>query len=208
MPLAADFRIPVGEGGYGEGGLVSSHRSQHPQEHMALAEQTHALLSPVPTLRGTPHPLERQGGGGHSLMKPRGYPLPVPFLGDELNGVSDVNPCRKTGGGCHLGYLGGGCLPKTRDAKVGYPHPPGAPDRHTPPQKIGRGWSPGTKTEQTKNVLSDVKSFPENGVNPHPRVPGRGGVLRHAGWREGGGGAPAGKKDRHPLQSHEDGMSP
>ncbi|GAB6286664.1 MAG: hypothetical protein STSR0009_28660 [Methanoregula sp.] len=36
-----------------------------------------------------------------------GSPLPIPFLGDNLSSVSDVNPCRKTGGGCHLGYLGG-----------------------------------------------------------------------------------------------------
>ncbi len=33
-------------------------------------------------------------------MKPKGYPHPVSVLGDELNRVSDVNPCRKTGGGC------------------------------------------------------------------------------------------------------------
>ncbi len=63
---------------------------------------------PHPLPKGHPLPFERQGGGGHALMKTRGSPLPIPFLGDDLKRVSDVNPCRKTGGGCHLGYLGRG----------------------------------------------------------------------------------------------------
>ena len=37
-----------------------------------------------------------------------GVPLPISFLGDELNRVSDVNPCRKTGGGAPWGTLDGG----------------------------------------------------------------------------------------------------
>ena len=65
-------------------------------------------VPPFPTQRGTPLPLERQGGGGHALMKPRGSPLPIPFLGEDLNSVTDVNPCRITGGGCPQGHLGWG----------------------------------------------------------------------------------------------------
>ncbi len=64
-------------------------------------------IPPIRHQRGTPLTLERQGGGGPSLMKPRGSPLLIPFLGNNRSLVSNVNPYRKTGGGCHLGYLGG-----------------------------------------------------------------------------------------------------
>ena len=33
-------------------------------------------------------------------MKPNGFPHPILVLGDDLSSVSDVNPCRKMGGGC------------------------------------------------------------------------------------------------------------
>ena len=57
---------------------------------------------------GTPLPWEIQGGGGPGQLAPWVSPLPIPFLGDDVNSVSDVNPCRKTGGGCPFGYLTGG----------------------------------------------------------------------------------------------------
>jgi len=154
-------------------------------------------IPPIRHQRGTPLPLERQGGGGPSLMKPRGYPLPIPFLGDDLSSVSDVNPCRKTGGGATLGTLVGGACQRQVTRRRGYPHPSGAPDRHPPPQKIGGGWGLMTLRDRATGSGSDVKPFPENGVYPHPRVPGRG-VPLHARWREGGGGCPGLKKIQPP----------
>jgi len=68
---------------------------------------TALLVTPPPQpypKGGSPLPLERQGGGGPGQLTRWGYPLQIPFLGDELNGVSDVNPCRKTGGGTPFGY--------------------------------------------------------------------------------------------------------
>jgi hypothetical protein len=163
---------------------------------------------PHPPLKGHPLPLKRQGGGGPSLMKPRGYPHPIPFLGDDLSSVSDVNPCRKTGGGSPFGYLGGGCLPKTSDAKGGYPTPPGAPDRHPPPIGKTGGW--GSLAHETQGVPPPDpvfgrqqefrlrrKPMPENGRGVPPWVPLGGYPFAPVGER-GVGGVPSLKKKQAP----------
>ena len=57
-----------------------------------------------PPQTGTPLPLGRQGGGGLRQLAQKGSPLPIPFLGDELNGVSDVKFHPENGRGVPL-YL-------------------------------------------------------------------------------------------------------